>query len=191
MTIIVENKSFVFYHIPKTGGMSIKNWFMKNVKDSEIHNTHFCHATPEMLLKIYREPIRISSCIVRNPWDRTVSFYHYSLKHKHIDRSISFYDFIMNRDKIRVNSKIFIDFFNNPKQSDYLKQVNITHILRFENLEEDFKKIQNIFSCYKPLQKINSTKHRPYLEYYTEKTFEEVAHIFKEDIINLNYDKLI
>jgi hypothetical protein len=64
----------------------------------------------------------------------------------------------------------------------------VTHLLRFENLEKDFKIIQDICQCYQPLGMINKTNHAHYRTYYNEETRQVVAEIFKEDIEAFGYE---
>jgi hypothetical protein len=64
----------------------------------------------------------------------------------------------------------------------------VTHLLRFENLEKDFKIIQDIFQCYEPLGMLNKINHDHYRTYYNDETRQAVAEMFKEDIEAFGYE---
>jgi len=64
----------------------------------------------------------------------------------------------------------------------------VTHLLRFENLENDFKIIQDIFKCYEPLGTSNKIEHDHYRTYYNDETQQVIAEMFKEDIEAFGYE---
>ncbi|MBT5016362.1 sulfotransferase family 2 domain-containing protein [Candidatus Peregrinibacteria bacterium] len=130
---------------------------------------------------------------VRNPWDVVVSLYSYitqSRKDLHkiweIDESTSFHDFVMN-----AKVGYFPQFMFLCPQCDFLMDKSnkpiVDFIGRFENLENDFQKVCEKIEVTAELRKTNSSKHKPYQDYYDEKTKVKVADIFAKDIEYFKY----
>ena len=120
---------------------------------------------------------------VRNPWDRVVSWYNFSMK-------------IKNSDKDRnITGKDFLSFileFQNIWGNEQQNQYNFTKccdfIGRYENLQKDFDIICDKIKI--PQQQLphkNKTKHKHYTEYYDEETKQIVAERFAKDIEYFNY----
>ena len=66
----------------------------------------------------------------------------------------------------------------------------MNEVLKYENLEEDFKKVQDKFNCHAPLEKRGnvSTGKLHYSHYYTSpRLVDLVSEYYKEDIEELGY----
>ena len=74
-----------------------------------------------------------------------------------------------------------------PLHTWFGKGVNF--IGRYENLEEDFLKVQWEIGIREPIElpHYNPGDHRPYQEYYDDKTRGMVAEMYKEDIERYEY----
>ncbi len=127
---------FVFIHINKTGGSSIK----------KVLDLPFEHVTAlEKIASLGREQWdrRFTFTVIRNPWDKVVSHYHFRLQKKRI-AEIEFKDWVKKtyRDHMA-------PFYDVPKmfmpQTDWIsdKDGNILcdSICRFENLKDDFNEV--------------------------------------------------
>lgn len=95
----------------------------------------------------------------------------------------SFSDFIHNvlgHDEIETIKPLCTWF---PDGFDY------DYVLRFENLEQDIKFLQDKFDL-PQLPHLNSTKrkHRDYREYYAPSTIKKVEEYYHEDMERFNYD---
>jgi len=186
-------KKPLFIHIPKTGGTS----YRRSLQSAGIRvypligDTH--HGYYKDILK--ENPAFASDdyqpfTIVRNPWDRMVSIYHY---------------YSQNTEELTPTSKEFRDFpleFLNDKrrwgwahitQSEWMKDVsgkNNVFVARFENLIHDFKTLVNIIGANK---NIELSHYRPnkrnidYKFYYDENAKQIVQDLFQEDINNFGY----
>lgn len=176
MTITVKNPKSAFIHIPKTGGTSIDLWIRQQYSKG-MYNSKGKHeniSTPKDCFTF---------CVVRNPWDRMVSGYFYYVKKKAAivkNKDIkSFEEFLLYRDYGKT-LKI--------SQSEYALKNPHAHILRFENLQEEFKKIQKFYNSKKPLEIKNKSNHKDYVEYYTKQwMIDQIAEDFKDDVLNFNY----
>jgi hypothetical protein len=204
--------NITFVHIPKNGGISIGNWLEESKGDSEsVFWTHHpsCKSIHEM-----RTP-NFTFAVVRNPWDRIVSGYHFlkddtgtGLKDVEVYRSVinfihrfpagdfpDFETFVkalgtkdLNRLKIvaPILKQSKVWFNYNTPQVAWLDS-KVDLILRYENLEEEFDQIRKMFNSDKPLPKINVSLHAHYRTYYTEETKNLVAEWFEQDIKAFGY----
>ncbi len=198
----------IFYRIPKNASTSMMdhlgqfNLIKKNealfhsVANKKIYKGVFdpTHAKPDEAYVVFKNELQkyFSFCIIRNPWDRAVSMYHFAIKEK----LFSLYE---------VNSKLsFEDFCDllSERKDDYSfigthKQIEWTQghyppkvILRFENLQEEFRDMlreYNIQHISADIPHKNSTKHSCYKDYYTSETKKIITNVFEEDIDAFKY----
>jgi len=131
--------------------------------------------------------------VVRNPWSRVVSAWAYE-KRNPLKRFLhrrepletpSFDDFVRNLNKYSLVQHTWFTWAT--PQKEWIPN-GVTYLLRFETLEDDFKKIQSLFGCSAPLKHTNETKHEDYRTYYTPETQAIVAELFKEDIDLFGYE---
>lgn len=195
MTVIVREPATTFIHIPKNAGVAISNWLIEYVHGSwllkENHGgkhadqtriQRYCNADQRQLDMGY------VFCVVRNPWDRVVSAYHYYVKQYYItegrlgfsDQDVSWEQFI---SKEWGNGTLGCV---NKQQVDYYTKVD--HIIRYENLTRDFLAIQSRFNFWKPLPTFNKSFHKDYKTYYTNPQWvDDVAKHYHKDIKTFGY----
>ncbi len=113
--------------------------------------------------------------IVRNPWARVVSSYHWRKKKHYINENKSFNEFVRNS----INTIPHCHEFTN----------GVDFVGKVENIEEDFKKICEKIGIEVKLKHENKTKHKSYWRYYDEETIEIVRKEFSRDI-DLFYSEL-
>jgi hypothetical protein len=189
------NKLFTFIRIPKNASTSIYRKLgklntitddsMSILADSNTHRGIFApsHCRLSQAVEVLGKDIldKIVFTVVRNPFDRMVSQYFFALKQKLVK-----FQSLEN----------FIDFCGETKtiaslsQSYYLDIDTEINILRFENLEEDFKKLfeQNgIGILYSGLGHINKTKHKPFQQYYNPTLRAKVKALWAEDFERFDY----
>jgi hypothetical protein len=126
--------------------------------------------------------------VVRNPWDRAVSWYknvlndEIHLKSHGITKEISFKEFIL-----RFAGKGML-----KPQINWLKSFNgsipLDYIGRFENLQEVFQEIVERLklddSSFPHLYKGSGDDYR---KYFDNETIDVITYIYKEDIDSFNY----
>lgn len=201
--IIDKKRKQVFVHIPKTGGKGItRNYKAVDPICSENvslfkHNPFgpglpHAHLTLEELYKLVPEAKEMRTwSIVRNPFDRYVSYYHYGIKHLPERNSLfaSFEEFLYyactgykmqvsegwERAKMTQADQIFID-----------GKIGVDEILLFE---EVFKsKSLTVGGLTLPLAHVNSSRHYHYREYYADETMRELVWVHCADEIKMfNY----
>ena len=169
--MFLKDKNILFIHIPKTAGKLITNNLFKNSDD--ICYGHY----PFKIWQDKYKSINNSTIIftfVRNPWDKMVSLYHYSLKY---DRNIVCWfsqideiDFDFNKwlkwnyndninvlkttkitpettNNIEMISDFELNFFNQLNlltDNDNNKNDDIT-IFKFEDFKKSTKNIKEFF----------------------------------------------
>lgn len=156
-----QTHNYVFIHIPKTGGTSIRDaldmWPTSK------------HLTAREWREMYPESSgQFSFAFVRNPWDRLISYVH-SLRVRvpwdQIDLRPQV-DFILNEDR-------------NPM---------VDFVGRYETLAEDFATICDTIGIETPpLPHINRSEHNHYREYYDEATKQAIAEKYADDIALFGY----
>jgi hypothetical protein len=181
----------LFFGLPKSGLVSIDS---------------FCHVNKLKINKIiYEKPANITYfrklfpnhiffIIVRNPWHRMVSMYFYWI---HNDKNLNHFKLFMNLDNIPSFTD-FIKLISNVKANGWglSTQFNILDakahdfdiIIKIEEIDEQFKQIQNILKVEKPLEQQNKGNYSgSYRDYYTDETRDLVAKYFKYEIDTFGY----
>ncbi len=169
---------FIFIHIPKTGGESV--WKALGKKKEHIRAINWQNDV-------------FKFCFVRNPWDRLASLYEYRCRNPGMYWGIDPYikkgfegwlaewskrkPFVKGRaegtlpqwDWISDGEKIIVDFVG-----------------RFENLEEDWKKVSSILGINAPLPHLNkSINPKPV---HTKETIQIIGDYCKKDIELFEYE---
>lgn len=146
--MLSTSHSFLFVHVPKTGGNSVQDALREYSADSfvclaphqdgierfELRSSHFPATVKHTTLYDYKRsyPPRLYErlfkfSIVRNPWERCVSHY-----------------FSPHRGPIAWNPAAFLDFITSSAVrpfDEYADPVALDCVLRFEALECEFKRL--------------------------------------------------
>ena len=191
--MIIKDYKTIFVHIPKNAGTSIETFFKKDTYtfDERMFNRH--DTIKEIRWKLecndkFKKSKEYNKwkkfAIVRNPYDRMVSWYFfYNIKNltRHADNT-SFYSWVKNPTK-----------FNLFEETKYLLKPQYTWIddtvtiLKYENLNEE---LNNFFNKEIELPIINKTNHKQYLEYNNQDSLDVVYEKYKKDFKKFNYKKL-
>jgi Sulfotransferase family len=191
---------WIFVHIQKTGGNSVREVLGADIFDARKH------FTASELREVHGQAIwdaAFKFSFVRNPWDRLVSwwsmidngrtttthppnrFFSYVL-----ERGKTFEEFLLNCTDEIVDPDGSKQIFRN--QIDYLVdgtgKVIIDYIGRFERLQEDFDEICcRLGRAPVALPRTNVSRHAAYTEYYTPAMAETVARHYGRDIAQFGY----
>lgn len=202
--MINHRHQFVFVHVNKCAGQSVRRALPRGTRG---HNTiqHYL----ELIEKKKRDPADyFKFTIVRNPWDKVVSFYHY---HRRRNWDIFPWDandapgfrefieklFVENDGVLAVNifrgrsgeSTHHLRLRNSLDWvSDQEGNILVDFIGRVETLQADFDEVcDRIGLKRRSLPHANRSSHTPYHEYYDERSREIVAERFSKDIEYLGY----
>lgn len=197
-----------FYRIPKNASTSMSehlgqfNLIKKHeskfhqLADKKLYKGWFdpTHAKPNEVFSVFKNEMRnyFSFCIVRNPWDRAVSMYHFALKNDlgrlyGLETDMSFESFC----GLLQDRQDDCYFIASHKQTQWIEGYYPPNIhLRFENLQKDFAqmlKINNISHISPDIPHKNSTNHLFYREYYNDNTKRIIKQVFEKDVDVLKY----
>ena len=197
---INHKHKFIFIHIPKTAGTSIRNSFDMNGYDKKVVRKSYPHSRCSEVKeycgeKIWDEYFKFS--FVRNPFDRFVSTYFYFKDYGRdnfgdmltgyiVNRFSSFEDFTKNF--INIPSKLFAyPHFN--EQVCWTSNMDFDFIGRFENVEEDFKTIcKKIEKPYRRMPHHKRSRNRKhYTEYYNDETRQIIENKYAKDLDHFGY----
>jgi Sulfotransferase family len=203
---ISTSHRFIFVHIFKTGGTSIRaalnpfvdrreylawNFIRRRLGfppptpypglSSHAHGDEIRAALPPEIFNHY-----FKFAFARNPWDLQVSLYHYIMRwrahHEHaaISRLGGFEEFLRYRiDHPTWSQKCFV-----ADQSG--KQI-LDFVGRFENLSADFQHVCTRVGINPRLPRLNRSRHKDYRTYYTDRGRALVEQTCKDDIEFFDY----
>jgi hypothetical protein len=196
----VKLDNLTFVHIPKSAGTSIGHW-MRDNKGSSSYQEWYTHPTLEEM-----NSLGTSFTVVRNPWDRIVSYYEFLknfrvIGHPHISNETAqrylnhtngyttwpnFEIWVKNLESFKMFPNYILKFNIFTPQSHWANGVNI--VLRYENLEQEFIKVQDFLNCTNTLPKENSSVHDNYKYLYNSTTKDLVYKWFETDIKQWKYE---
>lgn len=198
--LISYSKKFIFIHIYKTAGMSIRTSLSRyqaipnlelpnraiNLLAFGIRNYHLSSAELKQKLpnRIFENYFKFA--FVRNPWDWQVSLYHYmkqTEKH-HQNHLANGFETFENYLNWRINNEVRL-------QVDFIMENNtslVNYIGRVETIDDDLKFLEKKLDL-DPiiLPKINKSKRSNYQDYYNNRTKDLVYQHFKKDIETFEY----
>lgn len=169
-----SGEKLTFIHTPKTAGISIIDW-MYGIPEAKEYSKIFTHCGFELTKEHFDGDLGTSFAVVRNPWELYVSFWFYDVMRKdskYKDCTFSEW-FLMNLEGI-----VFI------QQSRFYQGCDF--VLRYENLIEEFKAIQELVGHYAPLDKKNFLGDRKHYSRFYEGRDDIVREIAirQKDVIN-------
>lgn len=190
----------IFIHIPKAAGTSIKQAL--DLPGGGHPPWQYYYTTYPLLWHKYS-----SFTVVRNPWDRLVSAYHYAKTRNsywHNDKSGLHPDYRTLQDKtfsecvsILKNERGLLKHESWLNQTIWTtganqfneKTIMVDHVLRFENLAKEYARFCKLLNI-KPgkLPDRNRTeREREYKHYYDQETMKMVADLYESDIDTFHY----
>lgn len=203
------NDNVLFIHIPRTAGnwikqsIGIKNFNTPTLVNQEFKGkgiVSFGHQDYKELVKsgIVKKKFDKSAfkfCFCRNPFDRAVSYYFWTLKIRPeiLPGSKSFLEFSKNLNNIkplREHIYKFLDGVSFCPQHNHIRNIKIDFIGRFENLEEDLKEVADILNLkVRSVKPNHQTCHYPYQNYYNDESVSNILEYYKKDFEYFGYKK--
>lgn len=206
---ISHSHKFIFIHIYKVAGTSIyeaignyafdpncllidkvlRKLRLHSLPIYRYHNIRW-HVKAQEIKYILPVPMYdnyFKFCFVRNPWDWQVSLFHSMLQtpehfqHKLIKSMSGFDEYIRWRvaPENRVLQKSFV--------TDRFGSQIVDFVGRYENLEEDFRKVCERVNIIATLPHINKSVHKDYRSYYDADGRELIREHFAQDIEYFGY----
>ncbi len=207
--LVSQRYRFIFVHVPKTAGRSIKralrpysdlrgghlaawgrrlrlarplpSWQLSLV--DHVNARQIRDAAPAEFFRI-----AFKFAVVRNPWDWHVSMYHYLKTNPQIDvhgaRQLDFPDFLESKVSLRYRRR----------QRSYLVdeggRLLVDFVGRFEYLRRDFDRVLRVLAIRAHLPRRNRSFHRDFRSYYTPRLWQIVADRCRHDIALFGYEDL-
>jgi len=186
-SMYLPKHNLTFVHIPKNAGTSIIKWFTKYKSFFEadpIFKGH--HESLPMIEKIV--PKSTTFAVVRNPYDRMVSFYTFAKNgqtewcenFRNANKLQEFPDFATWVDQIEQYDTLHW-FKTTTNQFEWIQQ-GVDILMRTESLENDFKPVQKIVDFGVSLDIENKSERGDYHDYYTDKEKNKIAKLFEKDL---------
>ncbi len=201
--VVVRNKRLIYLHIPKVATSSI----VESITNTGAKDDYMIHTLCRPVSSLTKgQEHYYKFTFVRNPFDRLVSCYEskYHEDRKHLKVLVYLtYDYYllgyMRKDKgfdnfihqvcklpdgmrdLHVKSQYRIVHDKNGK-------LGVDYIGKYENLEEDYKVIEDKFKV-NSLPHFNKSKHGNWKDYYTLETAELVYRTYKLDFETFGYEK--
>ena len=195
-------REVVFVHIPKTGGEAVEQLL-------GINKNHRYASDRKQRDTCWDSKFKFT--VVRNPWDRMLSFYFHL--RKSLDKTNRYYRHAMNprpawklANSLSFNDWIAKVLLQEPKAGENGVGINllasaheylfskgdkmlVDFVVKFENLERDIKRMLEMIG--KPrlkLPNVNASKRkRDYRSYYNKTSIAIVAKVFARDVSTFNY----
>lgn len=211
--IISPGRGYIFVHIPKTGGTSMalalearamRDDIMlgdtpkalkrrRRVKDAKTRGRLWKHSTLRDIQGLIPETALddlFAFTLVRNPWDRIVSYYHWlrgqTFKHPDVSlaQSLTFEEFVTH-PRTQASQK-------NTPASFYMRRGDgreqCAAFVRIEHFERDVEPVVAHLGFDLVLPHVNpSSRGADYRAYYTAESAEAVAQSCAEDIARFGY----
>lgn len=198
MSIINEEQNYIFVHVPKTAGTS-----MESILGGTGHTN--LYELRKRVKSNFNDYLRIA--FVRNPYDRFVSAYHYTIAAKNIPYSIDEeagkivekykHDMKQLIKKADLNKLCSLSFHFRPQNwflclgdSDGINRngvVGVNFLGYFENIREDWTDLCDKLHKEPSLQHSRRTKRGPWQEYYDTESANIIYELYKRDFELFHY----
>lgn len=188
--IISHELKFIFIHVHRTGGTTVSNILLTQLKGKvKTRPQHENARTADCaLIEKYKDYFIFG--FVRNPWERMLSWY--SLINKHDMRSIAekkkdFENFLENNLAFKLLDNSFhynqLDYFTNANN-----EMLGSKMFRYEHFENELKELFKLLAIAETdIPVINDTSPKNYRDYYTEKSIALINEKCKKDIDYFGY----
>lgn len=190
------NKQLKFIHITKCAGTSIEDAAkLKNIYFGRFHEEYGYWHRPFIELNQNIVDKYDWFMVVRNPYDRILSEYFCkwggigNTRKKHSIEQMNKYliDKINNRD----NKEIYVHKGHYTEQYKYLHPTTKIYIIKFENLDEEFNKLMNLYNIKDiKLKKINSSHKTFSIANFSKELIDLINDVYSKDFECFNYEKI-
>lgn len=204
MALVSDKYNFIFFHIYKTAGMSIRHSVFHF--DEDAYEIVRGHSDIKEVLEMpdYEKYISYTKfSVVRNPYTWLYSIYKFSQNLSthpfHIISHLWEFDYFVNwlihhtdfiNEKKVLNGKL-------QTQTEYLAidgKISIDYILKYESLDDDYMdlmdKLNVPYYTALPKENIGVYEMPNFNEILNRDTLDRINDYYNNDFINFNYEKL-
>jgi Sulfotransferase family len=185
--IVSDAHRFVFAHVPKTGGISVRAALEPFADGQSAVLRETTHETlPALLARAPHLAGHFKFAFVRNPWDRLVSFHVYAReKLKPTYPQMRHVDFTGMLRQLDADAAWMRDLFATRPQHAHVAGADF--VGRFEDIDSDFGRVCARLNIAASLPKKNASQHGPYAGYYDDWSRGFVAARYRADIEQFGY----
>ena len=183
--MIINKHKTIFIHIPKNAGTAVETYFGNSSFRIQPNKHDNIHEIKKRFYNVYKNYKKFA--IIRNPYDRTVSWYFYLKKNALKGISLE-YDVIPFEKWVEDPYK-FWHFDDPPNFIDpqHIWVDETVTIIKYENLKKELNKF---FGKEIDLPVVNKSNRKHYLNYYNKKSLNIIYDRYKEDFKKYNYKKI-
>jgi hypothetical protein len=207
MALVNDNHKFIFFHLYKCGGMSLRKYINDNTTGfEEIHGGHSLPIDMKHQLEHDGFPDKFDEyfkfSFVRNPFDWMVSILFYAKKYS---------DHFMYDDVQQMNIEQFIPYYMDFRKKNILQKTEmfgrnrivtiydylfyedklmVDFVGRVENMKDDLKYISEkigIESGVMPFENVNPNREKDYRQYYNHASKKMIEDNFRRELDYFNY----
>lgn len=209
MAVHIPHVPATFIHIPKTAGSAFSRWLDQHVPGIENRSKH-------CVVSEAREnwpDLGTTFVFVRNPWDRMVSYWSFIGQRAQQRINNRLLGLPVKRSTTADRDRDLVDYYKKgfdvwindlyhhrpnafdlsdthhrreTTQMHWAKDVDL--VIRVEDFDRDFSKIQALVGCQQPLDRHNSSDHDHYRSYYDSVTQQMIREMYAEDIKVFGYE---
>jgi hypothetical protein len=214
--LISYSHQFIFFHVSKTAGMSMREVLQAYAQEPEkfkirrpppmigdqpnrmyevwqalLLHARACDAQKELPADVFTSFFKFG--FVRNPWDWQVSMYYFILrentyaKHELVKGLQGFEEYV----EWVVSTPDPYPKGTPKLQSETLADAQgnllVDFVGRYETLTQDFRQVCQRLKIEASLPHLNATAHRDYRTYYNERTKQLIAMHFQADVELFGY----
>jgi hypothetical protein len=214
--ILSHTYRFIFIHVAKTGGMSVREVLQPFSAEPEkfvmrrpskmirervnplykVWETLLLHAKAsdakrELPPEVFDSYFKF--VFVRNPWDWLVSMYHFVLRepdaarHDEVKALGSFDAYVEWAVSTPNPFPKGVSGVQSEMITDAAGNLLVDFVGAYENLAEDFGEVAGILGIQARLPHVNQSVHQGYQSYYNDRTRTIVAEHFRPDIERFDY----
>ena len=194
--MISHKLKFIFIHIPKTSGNSLILYLKDFIDDEVINITNLLGEKQGIRIlcgKTRKNIKHVNITYYKNTYGEKINdYFKFTIVRNPYDRMLSFYFFSKGKNNQVFNRNEFINFIkkNNSFQHKYID--NTFHIIHFENLINELKNIE----CFKEIVDFNnyptlnasSNSKRNYNEIYDKELKDLIFNKYKKDFELFGYE---
>jgi hypothetical protein len=185
--IVSRSRRFVFAHVPKTGGISVRAALEPFADGQDATARDTTHETLPALLQ--RRPDlagHFKFAFVRNPWDRLVSFHAYARERlAPTVPEMQGIDFARMLRLLDEGAAWLNRFYAMRPQRAHVRGADF--VGRFEDLDSDFARVCARLDIRAALPKKNASRHGAYAGHYDDWGRGFVAQRYAQDIEEFGY----
>jgi Sulfotransferase family len=188
-----DKEEYLFLHIHKTGGTSIKDFLIgKNLKKAS--HARSSDIIEEIGYDAYKKFKTFA--VVRNPYDRVISAYYYMSTTERMPPTVTLKEFVMDKES---KYSMYNEVCATPQYQylEYKGKIECDTLIRFEDLENDFCKFVEDTGIIKreEIKKFPhnlKTKRKGYMTYFEGKKnmIESINEYYDKDFDIFGYEKL-